>query len=72
HESQNQTLAPPQPGVCLLVSKKLNPSTWSCQLISQDYQLLKLRKARRDGDWSDLFIHNIYNRPGSETLEQLR
>ncbi|OQD65577.1 hypothetical protein PENANT_c388G00884, partial [Penicillium antarcticum] len=51
HESQNQTLAPPQPG---------------------DYQLLKLRKARRDGDWSDLFIHNIYNRPGSETLEQLR
>ena len=38
----------------------------------EDYQLLKLRKTRRDGDWTDLFIHNIYNRPGSQTLEQLR
>ena len=57
HESQNQALA--QPGVCLFVSKKLDPSTWSCQLISQDYQLLKLRKICRDGNWTNIFIHNI-------------
>ncbi|OQD67255.1 hypothetical protein PENANT_c176G09235, partial [Penicillium antarcticum] len=36
-----------------------------------DYQLLKLRKTYRDSDWTDLFIHNIYNRPGSDTLERL-
>ena len=42
---QNQSPGPPQPGVCLFVSKKLDLSTWSCQLISQDYQLLKLRRA---------------------------
>lgn len=72
HEEQNQESDPAPPGVCLFVSKKLDPGTWSCQLISQDYQLLKLRKACRDRDWTDLFIHNIYNRPGSNTLEQLR
>jgi ribonuclease HI len=61
-----------QPGVCLFVSKTLDPSTWSCQLISQDYQLLKLRRAHCGRDGTDLFVHNIYNRPGSNTLEQLR
>jgi hypothetical protein len=71
-EGQNQESDPPPPGVCLFISKKLDPGTWSCQLISQDYQLLKLRKAHQDRDWTDLFIHNIYNRPGSDTLEQLR
>ena len=71
-QEENQESDPPPPGVCLFVSKKLDPSTWSCQLISQDYQLLKLRKTYRDRDWTDLFILNICNRPGSETLERLR
>ena len=61
-----------QPGVCFFVSRKVDPSTWSCQLISQDYQLLKLRKAHRGRDWTDLFVHNVYNRPGSNTLARLR
>ncbi|KAJ5144459.1 hypothetical protein N7526_001967 [Penicillium atrosanguineum] len=61
-----------QPGVCFFVSRKIDSSTWSCQLISQDYQLLKLRKAHRGKDWTDLFVHNVYNRPGSNTLAQLR
>ena len=71
-EGQDQASDYPPPGVCLFISKKLDPGTWSCQLLSQDYQLLKLRKAWRDRDWTDLFIHNIYNRPGGNTLEQLR
>lgn len=54
------------------MSKELDPSTWSCQLISQDYQLLKLRMAHHGKEWTDLFLHNIYNRPSSNTLEQLR
>ncbi|OQD64945.1 hypothetical protein PENANT_c410G08752, partial [Penicillium antarcticum] len=37
-----------------------------------DYQLLKLRKAHQGRDWTDLFIHNIYNRPGSNTLRHLK
>ncbi|KAJ5111870.1 reverse transcriptase [Penicillium alfredii] len=69
---QDNDPGPRQPGVCLFVSRNLDPATWSCRLISQDYQLLKLRMAGRDRDWRDLFIHNIYNRPGSNTLEQLR
>lgn len=72
HNGQNNVSSPRQPGVCLFVSKQLDPSTWSCRLISQDYQLLKLRMAHRGRDRTDLFIHNIYNRPGSNTLEQLR
>ena len=63
---------PPQPGVCLFVSKKIDPATWSCQVISRDYQLLKLRKAHVGKDWTDLFVHNVYNRPGSNTLAQLK
>lgn len=62
----------PPPGVCLFVSKKIDPATWSCQLISQDYQLLKLRRAHLGKDWTDLFVHNVYNRPGSNTLAQLK
>lgn len=69
---QDNDAGPRQPGVCLFVSKKLDPSTWLCQLISQDYQLLKLRIAHQGKDWTDLFLHNIYNRPGSNTLERLR
>lgn len=61
-----------QPGVCLFVSKNVDPGTWSCQLVSQDYQLLKLRRANRGRDWTDLFVHNVYNRPGGGTLAQLR
>jgi hypothetical protein len=70
--STEEQTHPPQPGVCLFVSKKIDPATWSCQLISQDYQLLKLRKAHIGKDWTDLFIHNVYNRPGSNTLAQVR
>lgn len=61
-----------QPGVCLFVSKKIDPAKWSCQLISRDYQLLKVRRQQLyDGSWTDVFIHNIYNRPRSGTLELL-
>ncbi|KAJ5313174.1 uncharacterized protein N7443_000058 [Penicillium atrosanguineum] len=41
-------------------------------LISQDYQLLKLRRAQPGKHWTDLFVHNVYNRPSSNTLAQLR
>ncbi|KAJ5330279.1 zinc knuckle domain protein [Penicillium atrosanguineum] len=61
-----------QPGVCLFVSRKIDPGSWSCQLISQDYQLLKLRRAQPGKHWTDLFVHNVYNRPSSNTLAQLR
>lgn len=54
------------------MSKKIDPATWSCQVISRDYQLLKLRKAHVGKDWTDLFVHNVYNRPGSNTLAQLK
>ena len=60
-----KTLEDEPPGVCLYVSKKLDPREWSCQLVNRDYQILKLRKAHRNGDWTDLFVHNIYNRPGT-------
>jgi endonuclease/exonuclease/phosphatase family metal-dependent hydrolase len=70
--SRGQQTTPPQPGVCLFVSKKIDAATWSCQLISQDYQLLKLRRAHIGKDWTDLFVHNVYDRPGSNTLAQLR
>jgi hypothetical protein len=63
---------PNQPGVCFFISKKINPRTWSCQQISTDYQILKVRRAHQGRDWTDLFIHNIYNRPGSGTFEMLR
>ena len=62
-----------KPGVCMFISKKIDPGTWSCQLINKDYQILKLRKRHNDnGDWTDIFIHNIYHRPGSHTLLDLR
>ena len=70
-QGQEQDTGPPQAGVCLFVSKKMDPATWSCQVISQDYQLLKLRRAHLGKDWTDLFVHNVYNRPGSNTLAQL-
>src|SRR5881227_2412231 len=37
HGQDNQVQASDlsQPGVCLFVSKRLDPSTWSCQLVSQ-------------------------------------
>ncbi|KAJ5598905.1 reverse transcriptase [Penicillium lagena] len=53
------------PGVGMYISKKLDPREWSCQLVNRDYQILKLRKAHRGGDWTDLFVHNVYNRPGT-------
>lgn len=71
-QDQERDTDSPQPGVCLFVSKKIDPATWSCQLISQDYQLLKLRRAHLGKDWTDLFVHNVYNRPGSNTLAQLK
>ncbi|KAJ5121346.1 uncharacterized protein N7515_009307 [Penicillium bovifimosum] len=70
--TRNQASNLSQPGVCLFVSKRLDPSTWSCQLVTQDYQILKLREAHHGRDWTDLFVHNIYNRPSGGTLEQLR
>ncbi|KAJ5639865.1 uncharacterized protein N7484_007727 [Penicillium longicatenatum] len=60
------------PGVCLYVSKKLDPREWSCTLVDRDYQILKLRKAHTNGNWTDLFVHNIYNRPGSGMPDKLR
>ena len=69
-QDQNPDRHPP--GVCLFVSRKIDPSTWSCQLVTQDYQLFKLRTTRLGNDLTDLFVHNVYNRPGSNTLAQLR
>lgn len=46
--------------VCMYVSKDIDPATWSCQTISRDYQLLKVRRNHQEG-WTDLFVHNIYN-----------
>ncbi|KAJ6016472.1 zinc knuckle domain protein [Penicillium herquei] len=59
------------PGVCLYVSKKIDPATWSCQQISVDYQILKLRRQLGHG-WTDVFVHNIYNRVGSGLPLRLR
>ncbi|KAJ5820627.1 hypothetical protein N7474_006218 [Penicillium riverlandense] len=42
------------PGVCLYVSKELDPREWSCQLVNRDYQISKLRKTHRHGEWTDL------------------
>jgi hypothetical protein len=56
----------------LLLFEKITPNTWSCQLITQDYHLLKLREASIDTNWTDLFMHNVYNKPGSGTLARLR
>ncbi|KAJ5117510.1 zinc knuckle domain protein [Penicillium atrosanguineum] len=72
NEDQEQDPDRHQPGVCLFVSRKVDPGSWSCQLISQDYQLLKLRRAQPGKHWTDLFVHNVYNRPSSNTLAQLR
>ena len=72
NQPQDPESDPSPPGICFFVSRKIDPSTWSCQLITQDYQLLKLRRAHIGKDWTDLFIHNVYNRPGSDTLVRLR
>ena len=61
-----------QPGVYLFLSRMIDPGTCSCQLISQDYQLLKLRRTQLGRNWTDLFVHNVYNRQGSNTLARLR
>ncbi|OKP10346.1 hypothetical protein PENSUB_4193 [Penicillium subrubescens] len=66
-QDHEDTSTPPQPGVCLFVSKKVDPATWSYQLMSGDYQLLGIRQAHLGKDWTNLFIHNVYNRPGGDT-----
>jgi hypothetical protein len=53
-----------------LFSFIVNPGAYSSPYWV-DYQLLKLRKAHVGKDWTDLFVHNVYNRPGSNTLAQL-
>jgi Ribonuclease HI len=55
--------------VCLFVSKRIDPGTWSCKTVSKAYQLLKLRRNHREG-WTDLFVHNIYNND-DEIVEKL-
>ncbi|KAJ5190109.1 uncharacterized protein N7498_009094 [Penicillium cinerascens] len=60
------------PGVCFYVSKNLYPGEWSCTLVDRDYQILKLQKAHVDGNWTDLFVHNIYNRQGTGMPDKLR
>ncbi|KAG0158785.1 hypothetical protein PDIDSM_6304 [Penicillium digitatum] len=56
--------------VCLFVSKRIDPGSWSCKTVSKGYQLLKLRRNHLDG-WTDLFMHNIYNNDDGETVEKL-
>ncbi|KAJ5809036.1 reverse transcriptase [Penicillium pulvis] len=60
------------PGVCFYISKNLHPGEWSCTLVDRDYQILKLRKAHAHGNWTDLFVHNIYNRQGTGIPDKLR
>ncbi|KAG0158135.1 hypothetical protein PDIDSM_5648 [Penicillium digitatum] len=36
--------------VCLFVSKRIDPGSWSCKTVSKGYQLLKLRRNHLD-DW---------------------
>ncbi|RAO74375.1 uncharacterized protein BHQ10_010387 [Talaromyces amestolkiae] len=57
--------------VALYVSRQIDPATWSHTVISPDYQILKIRYARGDQS-QELFIHNIYNEPGSATFEHLQ
>jgi hypothetical protein len=40
--------------------------------VDRDYQILKLRKVHTNGNWTDLFVHNIYNRPGTGMPDKLR
>ncbi|KAJ5820630.1 hypothetical protein N7474_006221 [Penicillium riverlandense] len=72
-DNDNEQETGPSPtGVCLFVSKKIDPRTWSCQQVTTDYQIPKVRRAHQGRDWTDLFIHNIYNRLGSGTFDVLR
>ncbi|KAJ5159355.1 reverse transcriptase [Penicillium coprophilum] len=56
--------------VCLFISKKIDPGTWSCKTVSKGYQLLKMRRNHLEG-WTDFFVHNIYNNDDGETVETL-
>ncbi|KAJ5377094.1 hypothetical protein N7509_013980 [Penicillium cosmopolitanum] len=57
--------------VCFFIPKKIDPETSPCQQIPTDYQILKVRRAHEEWNWTYFFIHNIYNRPGSATLDVL-
>lgn len=47
--------------VAIFMSREVDPSTWAHTVVSSDYQILKLRRTQVEGEWSDLFVHNIYN-----------
>ncbi|PLB41694.1 Endonuclease/exonuclease/phosphatase [Aspergillus candidus] len=57
--------------VCMLVSKRIDPGSWTQRVISKDYQWLKLRY-QRGTEERTLYVHNIYNQPQSPTIDRLR
>lgn len=55
--------------VCILISRKIDPGSWTQRVISRDYQWLKMIY-RRGGEQRTLYIHNVYNKPRSGTIER--
>lgn len=61
-------LAEPGTRVCLYISKRMNPATWSVSFISKDIISLQVLNPKSG---KNILIFNVYNEVGTDTLSTL-